>query len=308
MKVRSVLSWSFRFVLLVVLFYLFFIVGGLSVSGLLPNIKYEPGLVSPEIGLLVISIVNTLLVMGLVLSSRWNSWKLVMGLSFAYYGAVTFVMQIETWYFLSNITVGAKLLPWMFVMGMPTAFFFIPLAVWFLGKSREKINSPPNSRLGIPLRQWAWKLAVIALVYLVLYWSAGYFIAWQNPQLRDFYGSPGKALPFWSHLINNLHAAPWLFPFQILRAMIWTLCALPVIRGSKLNAWWTAIMVGLFFSIPQNIGHILGNPLIPIASIRYSHMIETASSTFIFGMIVSGLFHREHGPTLRIHGVLQHHT
>jgi len=53
-------------------------------------------------------------------------------------------------------------------------------------------------------------------------------------------------------------------------------------------------MVGLLFSIPQNLSHILENPLLPIASIRFSHMIETATSTFIFGMIVGWLLHREH--------------
>lgn len=98
-----------------------------------------------------------------------------MGLSFAYYGTVTFVMQIETWYFLSDLTVGAELLPRLFIMGIPVALFFILLA-------------------------------------------------------------------------------------------------------------------GLIFSIPQNLSHILENPLLPIASVRFSHMIETVASTFIFGMIVVGCY------------------
>jgi hypothetical protein len=69
---------------------------------------------------------------------------------------------------------------------------------------------------------------------------------------------------------------------------------LPIIRGSKVKPWWTAVLVGLLFSVPQNVGHILANPLIPIASVRLSHMIETASSTFLFGLIVVWLLHREH--------------
>jgi len=294
MKARSVLGWILRFIVLVVLFNVFFIGGSQAVSGLIPNIKSEPGLVSDVTGILIISIVNTLLVMGLVLSSRWRRWKLALGLSFAYYGAVTFMMQIETWYFLSNITVGDQLLPRLFVMGVPVAFFFVPLAVWILGKGSGKADSASNLALVMPVKQWALKLAVIAMAYLVLYWSAGYFIAWQNPELRAFYKSPGEMLPFWTHTANSLRTDPGLFPFQILRAMLWTLCALPVIRGSKVNALWTAILVGLIFSIPQNIGHILENPLMPIASVRFSHMIETASSTFIFGMIVVWLLHREH--------------
>jgi ABC-type sugar transport system permease subunit len=76
--------------------------------------------------------------------------------------------------------------------------------------------------------------------------------------------------------------------------MIWTLCALPVIFGSKLNAWWTALLVALLFSIPQNLGHVMENSLIPGASVRLSHFIETASSTFIFGLIIVWLLHRKH--------------
>jgi len=78
------------------------------------------------------------------------------------------------------------------------------------------------------------------------------------------------------------------------RALLWVLCALPVIRGSRVNPWWTVLLVGLVFSVPQNIVHILPNPLLPVASVRLSHMIETASSTFVFGVLVVWLLHRGH--------------
>lgn len=144
MKAITVLGWILRFFVLVVLFNVFFIGGSLAVSGLIPDIKSEPGLVSAETGMLIIGIINTLLITLLVLSSRWSGWKLALGLAFAYYGAVTFMMQIETWYFLSDITVGAKLLPRLFVMGIPVAIFFIPLSVWILGKGRAKSDYAPN--------------------------------------------------------------------------------------------------------------------------------------------------------------------
>ena len=290
MKALSVTGWTFRFILLVVLFILFFMVGSQAVAGFIPDIASEPGVVSPETGILVISIINTLLITGIILNSRWTGWKLALGLSFAYYGTVTFVMQIETWYFLSDLTVGAELLPRLFMMGIPVALFFITLAVLVLGKGRRRHDLEPNYALIMPVKQWILKLGVIALIYLILYWGAGYFIAWQNPELRAFYGSPGEIQSFWLHTANTLRTDPGLFPFQILRAMLWVLFALPVIRSSISKVWGTAIMVGLLFSIPQNLSHILENPLLPIASVRFSHMIETASSTFIFGMIVVGCY------------------
>ena len=302
---RSLFKWILRFILLYVLFIVSFMIGSMAVAGVMPDIAIsETGLVPATSGLLIIALADLLVIAALILTSRWGGWKLVVSLALAYYGAVTFLMQIETWYFLSSITVGPQLLPRLFLMGIPTAFLFIPLAVWVLGKGHAIAETWPNPALVMPLQQWIWKLAAIAVVYLVLYWGAGYFIAWQNPELRAFYGQPGEALPFFTHTANTLRHDPMLFPLQILRALLWVLCALPVIRGSRVNPWWTALLVGLLFSVPQNLGHILANPLLPVASVRLSHMIETASSTFIFGTLVVWLLHREHhsfGDLIGIH-------
>lgn len=262
-----------------------------------------PGLVSDVVGLLSFALVETSVIAALVLSSRWGGWKLALLISLAYYGAVTVLTQIETWYFLSDLTVSAELLRALFLMRIPVAFILVPLAVWVFGKGKAQDSSEPNQALVMPGSQWVWKLALIALVYLVLYWSAGYFIAWQNPELRAFYGSPGEPLPFLANTINTLQNDPGLFPFQILRSMLWTLCALPVIRGSKLKPWGTALLVGAMFSLPQNVAHIIANPLLPIASVRLSHMIETASSTFIFGVVVVWLLHREHKSLADVFGL-----
>jgi len=288
----AVLSWIWRIPLLVVLFDVFFILGALAVAGEIPDIKSEPGMVSTEVGVVIIGVANTLLVTGLVLSSGRSGWKLASLMALSYYGAVTFMTQIETWYFLSGLTVSRLLLPRLFLMGIPVALFFVPLAVWICGRGRN--DSTPSPGVTISLKQWVWKLPLLAILYVILYWSAGYFIAWQNPELRAFYGSPGEAMPFWTHTADSIHTNPGLFPFQIVRGLLWTLCALPVIRGSKVNVWWTAILVGALLSVPQNIGHILANPLLPLASVRLSHMIETASSTFLFGLIVTRVLYRNH--------------
>ena len=302
---RLVLKWILRFILLYVLFIIFFIIGSMAVAGVMPaNATSEPGLVSATSGILIIALANLLVIAALILTSHWNGWRLAVSLALVYYGAVTFMTQIETWYFLSSFTVDSQLLPRLFLMGIPTAFLFIPLGVWVLGKGQATEDISPNLALVMPVKQWIWKLSSIAVVYLVLYWGAGYFIAWQNPELRAFYGQPGEALPFFMHIANTLRHEPALFPFQILRSLLWVLCALPIIRGSRVSPWWTALLVGLLFSLPQNIGHIIANPLLPIASVRLSHMIETASSTLIFGIIVVWLLHRKHqslGDLMGIH-------
>ena len=303
MNVKQILIWIGRTALLLLLFFILFIIGSMAVSGMLPDIESEPGLVPGNIGFLIFGILNTLLIIALILSSRWHGWKLALALAFAYYGAVTFLTQIETWYFMSNITVSAKLLPRLFIMGLPVAFVYIPLAVLILGKGRTNSTIEPTAAVIMPVKQLLFKLLGIALLYIVLYWGAGYYIAWQNPDLRSFYGSPGAILPFWEHTTNTLRTDSGLLPFQALRAMLWTLCAIPIIRGSKVNAWWTAILLGLFFTIPQISGLILENPLMPLASVRLSHMIEGIASNFVFGMITVWLLYREHNSLKDLFGI-----
>lgn len=294
MSVKQLLIWTMRSALLLLLFYVLFIVGTMAISGMLPDTTSEPGLIDGNIGFLFFGVINTLLIIGLIQSSHWSGWKLALRLGLAYYGAVTFLTQIETWYFMSNVTFEQSLLPRLFIMGLPVAFIHVPLAVLILGKGKSVEVVGSNPAPIFPIKQWIWKLGAIAVVYILLYWSAGYYIAWQNDELRTFYGSPGDILPFWEHTANTLRADAGLFPFQAIRAMFWTLCTIPIIRGSKVNVWWTAILAGLFLTVPQISGLILENPLMPQASVRLSHMIEGIASNFVFGMIIVWLLHREH--------------
>ena len=303
MSGKNIFIWMVRIGLLLLLFYVLFISGTMAISGIVPEVKSEPGLVAGNIGFLIFGLANMLLIIGLILSSRWTGWKLALTLAFAYYGAVTFLTQIESWYFMSNITFDSQLLPRLLIMGLPIAFVYVPLAVLILGKGKARNKVEPASSFTIPIKQLILKLIVIAVVYIILYWSAGYYIAWQNPDLRAFYGSPGDILPFWEHTRNTFYTDPGLFPFQAFRAMLWTLCAYPILRGSKVNVWWTAVLVGLFFTIPQVSGLILENPLMPIASVRLSHMIEGMASNIVFGMIIVWLLHREHKSIQDLFGI-----
>ncbi len=294
-----------RFILLYFLFLVIYVIGsmfmavpGMTVSETAVSdgsgiAVSEPGLVSPTSGLLIIALVNLLIIVPLIQTSRWGGWKLAAILALSYYGAVTFIVQLESWFFLTASTVDAQMLPRLFLMGIPPAFLFIPLAVWILGKNRSTIDTTPNPVMVMPIRQWAWKLVTVVAAYLVLYWLAGYFIAWQNPVLRAFYGSPGPALPFFEHTLNTIRDSR-LFALQILRALLYVLCMMPVIRGSRVHPWWTALLVGAFLALPQNIALIIENPLMPSAIVRLTHLVETVSSNFVWGLLMVWLFHREH--------------
>ncbi len=293
---RTPLGWVVRIVVLYAVFVVLFIAGSMFVGGSIPaNVVSEAGLVSPGIGLLLISAVDVMLVLALIFSSRWTGWKLAILLSLAYYGAVTVLMQIETWHFITSVHMYPNLIEGLFLMGLPTAFVFIPFAIWFIGnKSKQDIPVGSFSR-PMPVGEWLWKIAALVILYVILYFSAGYLIAWQNPELRAFYGHPGEALPFFSQLNTVVHDDPLLVPLQLLRGLLWIVCAMPVIRGSVMSRVWTAVLVGLLLCVPQNIGLIIANPLMPAASVRLSHLIETTSSNFVFGFCVSWLLDNRWG-------------
>lgn len=293
MKTKKILVWTLRLILLTILYNLVFIMGSMVVANHIPDTPGEPGMVDGMVGLLILSIINTFLIVSLIVSSRWHGWRLAMILALTYYGSFTFITQIESWYFLAGITVSPELLAALFLMGLPVPFLFIPMAVIICGRWKRVKMDNKNTNLVMPLKQFMLKIMLISVIYVVIYWCAGYFIAWQNPVLREFYGSPGKITPFWTHTYNTFRETPGLIVLQLFRGILFAVIAIPIIRGSNVNTWLTAFLVGLLLGVPHLV-HILSNPLIPLASVRFSHMIETASSTVLFGLIIVWLLHRRH--------------
>ncbi len=242
--------------------------------------------------LLAVCCLDTLVLTHIIMRSRWTGWRLVAAVFFVFYGTTTFMSQIESAVFITRLPPGV--LPRLFLMGALIAAPFSALAVLILGKARAAAISPePNTRLVMPAGDWAWKLSVIALVYLILYFTFGYFIAWRNPAVRAYYSGIDEGT-FAAHMRTVLGSTPWLIPFQILRAMLWTGIAIPVIRMMQGRWPETALAIGLLFGVVMNAQLLLPNPYMPVA-VRMAHLLETASSNFTFGCFVGWLLLRPRG-------------
>lgn len=294
MNPKQISLWVFRLILLTVFYIPIWILGTVAIGDHLPDTVSEPGLVDQVTGMLILGIINTLLIISLIITSRWHGWKLAFLLGLAYYGSFTFITQIETWYFLSEISIPPGLLPRLFIMGLSIPLIFIPLAVWICKKWKQSDSALENSTLEFNAKQLLPKLLIIAVIYVVIYWLAGYFIAWQNPELRAFYGSPGEIAPFFSHTLSTFRKTPSLIFLQLIRGILFVLIAVPIILGSKVKPLLTGLLVGFLFAIPH-LGHIIANPLMPVASVRFSHMLETATSTFVFGLVLVWILYRNQG-------------
>jgi|Deesub1362A_J573_1020465.scaffolds.fasta_scaffold00483_6 hypothetical protein len=228
--------------------------------------------------LLIVCFLNTIVLAYPVLRSQWTGWRLVATVFFVFYGVMTVMSQIESAVFLSNMLPPGTL-PNLFLLGAIVAGLFSPLAVLILGKMGGEKLYVSNPRLVMPRSEWIWKLIAIVVGYLVLYYTFGYLVAWQNPAVREYYA--------------QIEIPSWLPLFQALRALMWTALALPVIRMMR-GQWWEAgLAVGLLFAVLMNSQLLLPNPYMP-ETVRLTHLVETASSNFIFGWLIVWLLNRHH--------------
>jgi hypothetical protein len=222
-------------------------------------------------------LLNASIMAYVILRSRWSGWRLMLAVFGVYYGVTTFMGQIESAVFITRLPPG--LLPRLFIAGAVIALPFSILAVLVLGKRKgESVGTTP-----LP-RDWPWRLAILAVAYVILYFTFGYFIAWQNPAVREYYGGVDHG-GFFAHMRFEVRARPWLIPFQLVRGLLWTAIALPVIAMMKGRRMEIALVLGLLFAVVMNSQLLLPNPYMPEA-VRMAHLVETASSNFIFGCLV----------------------
>jgi hypothetical protein len=170
------------------------------------------------------------------------------------------------------------------------AAVFSPLAVLILGKARRR-ETFNDSRLDMPFSMWALKLSLIAIAYVIIYFTFGYFIAWKSAAVRAYYGGndPGS---FIAHINSLIRSEPLLFLLQVIRGLLWAAIAVPVIKMMK-GEWWEAgLAVALLFATMSAL-LLLPNPLMP-EEVRMAHLLETATSNFLFGWLVCAIIQIHH--------------
>ena len=234
--------------------------------------------------LLFVCLLIALVVSLIIVRSRGGGWKLVGALFLAMYGVMTVETQIETLIYLRD-RMPPGLVAKLFLQGAIVAALFVPVAVLILGKMRSAEDADAESWQ--PLRQISLRLLVTGALYVILYFAFGYFVAWKNPALREYYGGrdPGS---FLAQVKSVWHSTAWMFPFQLARGALWALFLLPLIRVMKRAPLETMTAMALFSSIWSCI-LLFPNPLMP-ETVAHSHMVETFSSNLLFGAAIGLLF------------------
>lgn len=267
-------------VIMMVAFFVSAMVSGADAVQLSP----EEAAISGQMALLV-STVNALILSYLALRSRWHGWKLAGALLLAQYGIETFMSQIETVVFSQALQLTLEQAVTLFVSGFVRALIFAPLAVVVLGKIRKDESvTTENTRLIFSVGGWATRLTILAALYTLIYFVFGYFVAWQSPDLRQFYSGSTDILPFFAHMARLLSADPTLALVQFVRGYLWVLIVLPVVRMFRGGTLETCFALALVLAVLLSDFILFPNPYMPEA-VRMAHFPELWSSMVLFGAL-----------------------
>jgi hypothetical protein len=238
---------------------------------------------SAFIPVLLFSFAVALLFAYIIFRSYWHGLKLALALFVAFYGLMTIVLQVESLLFLRD-QIADQILARIFLSGLITAGLFAPLAILVMGRAKpQEMLLVFKPHLEMSLSEWLGKIVIIGCVYLALYNIFGYFVAWKNPAVQLYYGGhdPGN---FFAHVANQWSRQPIFFLFQFGRGLLWILFALPIIRMHKGGTLEVGFTIALLFAV-WSLQLLIPNPLMP-PDVARVHLIEMASSNFIFGWIV----------------------
>jgi len=293
---KPAISTAIRLLAVTLAYFVCFV----AVSGALLSTTVEqptpPDAGTTLLALLLVSLVHAIVLTYVIRRSRWSGWKLIVSVFFVLYGVSTLMPQIETAYFVTRLPPG--MLPRLFLAGLIIAAVFSPLAVLILGKARSRTRDASyDERLKMPASSWIVRLSIIAIVYVSIYFTFGYFVAWQSEAVRSYYGGndPGS---FIAQMGNVLRTEPRLILLQIARGLLWTIIALPVIKMMK-GKWWEAgLAVALLFAM-ASAQLLIPNPLMPV-EVRMAHLLETVTSNFLFGWLVVSILVQVHHPLRRV--------
>ena len=244
----------------------------------------------------VVCLIHTSLLFLLMRLSSWRGWKLVGLLALEIFFIQFALSAVEAWYFAEYLKMPENLALSMLSAGIILALFWSPLAVWIAGyRKKEETVKPDTIRQG---KAFWFDIALLSVVvYPFLYQLAGYFIAWRVPEVRALYDGLESQPTFGAQLVA--FAFSKLHFLQIVRGLVWIAVAIPVILAMKSGMWMKALMVGLLFVLLMNVQHLLPNGLM-VPEVRLAHFTETASSNFVWGMLIVGLlakrgsFRRDH--------------
>lgn len=207
--------------------------------------------------------------------------RLTAALVVTLFGFMTAMGQIETFYFRAAFpSLDTMEILNIIYRGFLTAVLFVPLVVLMWGRMR----GDGSFAAGIPRTSWLWKSPALALAYVVIYFSFGYYVAWQFPETRLLYTGSTDMLGVVDHFRNVFTESPFFAPLQFIRGLLWIAFATPLMLALAGRRRQTIISLALLGGL-LGLQILLPNPLFP-EMVRYAHALETVPSTALYGALI----------------------
>ncbi len=147
-------------------------------------------------------------------------------------------------------------------------------------------RGPTGQQLAFPaIRTFPLRLALVTGLYVLFYFGAGYFIAWQASDVQEYYGFGA-----------DIALVPLLL-FQILRGALWGILATFLARNMAGSVGLRALIVGVTFSILAAAQLFYPSEIMPW-EVRLPHLIEVGVSNFVFGVLATWILLFESAPAM----------
>ncbi len=282
MNLKRILVWLGLSVLMMI----FWIAGLFIGNAIFPSSLMETSASSDnnELMFFLVCAMNTGIILYFIYKQRSTGWKLVGILFLVSFGIQYFMAQIETVWFNDSLKLPINGI-WAIVSGGAIMNLIIALlATWLTGNFGSS-KEFEFTKLKIEVRPMIIRGVIFSVViWPLVYFMAGYLIAWQFTEVRLFYSGTSEMASFLSIMKDNF--ASGLYYFQIFRGVLWILIAMLVFSVTKGSMIHKGIILGLLFSFLGSSGLLLDNPVMPYM-VRMGHLVETASSNFIWGLILA---------------------
>lgn len=211
--------------------------------------------------------------------STWNKKGLSFSILAVFIAVYGFMTQIETIFFQDAFEALSKSDGWFIMLTNVIALLVIvPLTLAAVKKS----SSGGKPEIEVKLNFILPRVALLAVIYMLIYFLFGYFVAWQFADVREFYsGTPDKD-SFIGVMAGNLEDS-FIIPFQFLRGLLFSIFILPIVFMFRHRKWELLISLLLVYATTA-IVLIIPNALFP-DRVRWAHFIEMTTSMTLFSVI-----------------------
>ena len=273
---------TLSFIVLPLAYAILWIAGMLIASQIIPS-----GLMSQEsesgslLPFLLVSSLNTAIILIYIYNSTVSKWKLVLNVFILMFGLQFFMAQIESIWFNNALQMEENAIYAIILGGFIGTLVFSILSVTVTGKFKGELGR--FEQFPVTMSNVTTVLLLAFIIWPIIYFLAGYYIAWQFESVRVFYSDSPGIDTFAVMMERNI--ADKLYFFQMIRGLLWLMIAGAALFTMKGSVVKKAVIVGLLLSILSSSQLLIENPVMP-EGVRMAHLLETSTSNFIWGVII----------------------